>query len=58
MPAVARDTIQKQEFVLYKKWYILSLFILAFCLELFSAEGGDYYNLLNLQGVTVCPIIK
>lgn len=35
MPAVARDTIQKQEFVLYKKWYILSLFILAFCLELF-----------------------
>lgn len=35
VPAQARERIQRKEFPLYRKWYILSLFILAFCVELF-----------------------
>lgn len=35
VPAQARERTERSEFPLYKKWYILSLFILVFCVELF-----------------------
>jgi len=35
LPAVIETQISRREIALYKKWYILSLFILAFCVELY-----------------------
>ena len=35
VPAVKEILVSRREIALYKKWYILSLFILAFCLELY-----------------------
>lgn len=35
LPAVKEVLVSRREIALYKKWYILSLFILAFCLELY-----------------------
>lgn len=35
VPAVKETQILRREIALYKKWYILSLFILAFCVELY-----------------------
>ncbi|PKN71827.1 MAG: hypothetical protein CVU50_09950 [Candidatus Cloacimonetes bacterium HGW-Cloacimonetes-3] len=35
LPAVEEELISRREIALYKKWYILSLFILAFCAELY-----------------------
>jgi len=33
--AVKTDQIEKRDFPLYKKWYLITLFIIVFCLELF-----------------------
>lgn len=35
LPAVEEELVSRREIALYKKWYILSLFILAFCVELY-----------------------
>jgi hypothetical protein len=35
LEAVETDRTEKREFPLYKKWYLISLFIVLFCLELF-----------------------
>ncbi len=35
LPAQPRRSEQRRDIPLYRKWYVLSLFILAFCLELF-----------------------
>lgn len=35
LPAQAEELVSRKEIALYKKWYFLSLFILAFCLELY-----------------------
>ncbi|MDD3235484.1 MAG: hypothetical protein PHH43_04080 [Candidatus Cloacimonetes bacterium] len=35
VPAVKEILISRREIALYKKWYILALFILAFCIELY-----------------------
>ncbi|MDD4309249.1 MAG: hypothetical protein PHO32_02620 [Candidatus Cloacimonetes bacterium] len=35
VPAVKEELITRREIALYKKWYVLSLFILAFCVELY-----------------------
>lgn len=35
LKAVITDRTEKIEFPLYKKWYLISLFVLAFCFELF-----------------------
>jgi hypothetical protein len=35
LPAVKEVLVSRREVSLYKKWYILSLFILAFCVELY-----------------------
>ncbi|GAB1467448.1 hypothetical protein MASR2M64_01170 [Candidatus Cloacimonadota bacterium] len=35
VPAVKEILISRREIALYKKWYILTLFILAFCIELY-----------------------
>jgi hypothetical protein len=35
VPAFKETRISRREVALYKKWYILSLFILAFCIELY-----------------------
>jgi hypothetical protein len=35
VPAVNEVLVSRREIALYKKWYILSLFILAFCIELY-----------------------
>jgi len=35
VPANESSRVERIDFALYRKWYILSLFILAFCLELF-----------------------
>ncbi len=35
LPAQAEEQVSRREIALYKKWYFLSLFILAFCLELY-----------------------
>ncbi|MDD2505718.1 MAG: hypothetical protein PHQ78_00150 [Candidatus Cloacimonetes bacterium] len=35
LPPVIGEEILKREYNLYKQWYIITLFILAFCLELF-----------------------
>jgi hypothetical protein len=35
LPAVSEEQISRREVALYKKWYVLSLFILAFCVELY-----------------------
>lgn len=35
VPAQAEERIESRELAIYRKWYLISLFILAFCLELF-----------------------
>jgi hypothetical protein len=35
IPAQATERIERNEFAMYRKWYIISLFILIFCVELF-----------------------
>jgi len=35
LPAVAKENITRNEYALYKRWYIIALFILSFCLELY-----------------------
>jgi hypothetical protein len=35
LPAVAKERIKRNEYALYKRWYIIALFILSFCLELY-----------------------
>ncbi|MCB5271589.1 MAG: hypothetical protein LHW56_07070 [Candidatus Cloacimonetes bacterium] len=35
LPPTLRERISRNEIAFYKKWYIISLFILSFCLELF-----------------------
>ncbi|MCB5265953.1 MAG: hypothetical protein LHW41_06925 [Candidatus Cloacimonetes bacterium] len=35
LPPTQRERISRNEIAFYKKWYIISLFVLSFCLELF-----------------------
>ncbi|MCB5262434.1 MAG: hypothetical protein LHW64_07990 [Candidatus Cloacimonetes bacterium] len=35
LPPTVREQISRNEIAFYKKWYIISLFVLSFCLELF-----------------------
>lgn len=35
VPAQSSERIERNEYALYRKWYIISLFILIFCVELF-----------------------